>query len=101
MRKLYYDVFKKFFYKKLIESRTSSSGIVEEGKLYSVTELASIIKNNIDKIYGTNEVDEEGNPHTGAGIVIKQKNDTVIIYKYIGITSALLGNAFHDGAALK
>lgn len=67
-----------------------SSGIIEEGKLYSVTELASIIKNNIDKIYGTNEVDEEGNPHTGAGIVIEQKNDNIIIYKYIGITSALL-----------
>ena len=63
-----------------------SSGIIEEGKLYSVTELASIIKNNIDKIYGTNEVDEEGNPYTGAGIVIEQKNDATIIYKYVGIT---------------
>ena len=67
-----------------------SSGIIEEGKLYSVTELASIIKNNIDKIYGTNEVDEEGNPYTGAGIVIEQKNDATIIYKYVGITGVLL-----------
>ncbi len=67
-----------------------SSGIIEEKRPYSVTELASIIKTNIDKIYGTNEVSEEGNPYTGAGIIAEQKNDCVIIFKYIGITGILL-----------
>ena len=67
-----------------------SSGIIEEGKRYSVTELAGIIKNNIDKIFVTNEVSEEGNPYTGAGIIAEQENDSATIYIYVGIAGIFL-----------
>ncbi len=67
-----------------------SSGIIEEGRLYSVTELADIIKTNIDKIFEANEVSEDGNPYTGAGIITEQEKDNAIIFKYVGIAGILL-----------
>lgn len=48
-----------------------SMGLLRVGEMYLVSDLATIIENNMNTIFPENEVDEQGNPHTGAGTAIQ------------------------------
>lgn len=44
-----------------------SMNLLTVGEMYSIVDLADIIKNNIRSAFPINEVGEDGNPNTGAG----------------------------------
>ena len=56
----------------------ASIGLIEVGKLYSVKELAEIIKNNIDSIFEPGEISNE-NPATGKPVIyLYPEKETVV-----------------------
>lgn len=75
-----------------------SVGLLEVGNIYPVYELAKTIENNIDNIFPTNQIDEQGNPYIGGTTIqsestesnVKNNTQTSIHFYIVGVVGMIV-----------